>query len=77
MIICPHKPPCPITVSEWTCAKRTEIEQAVKRGKMDRIDAERLLAKWGQPITPASRVYIGQKPAREPLMTSLFREDGE
>lgn len=74
---CPHRPVCPISVSQWTCIKRTEVELAVKRGKMDRLSAERFLAKYGQPMTPASRVYVGQKPARESLFTSLFREDGE
>ena len=52
---CPHKPPCPATAQRWECAKRTDIEKAVFDGKIDRVHAASLLAKYGLPIRPESR----------------------
>jgi hypothetical protein len=41
------------------CSQRTAIESAVNRGLIERGPAARLLAKYGVPITPPSRVMKG------------------
>lgn len=62
LLDCRHKPPCPITASRWRCGRRTQIELAVNRGVVERDAARRLLAGYGVPMTPLSRVYRGDAP---------------
>jgi len=61
---CPHRPACPGGTSRWICGQRTRTEAAVNRGLIDRGAAQRLLAKYGVPMTPASKVYKGQPPEK-------------
>lgn len=62
MKTCPHRPPCPLSSSRWDCARRSEVERAVLEDVLTREDAGRLLAHYGQPLTPASKVYQGKEP---------------
>jgi hypothetical protein len=57
---CPHHPHCGSQYTRWSCHQRTELEQAVKDGDIDRGVATRLLQKQGLPMTPESKVYKGQ-----------------
>lgn len=68
---CEHKPECPAKVSRWVCAQRTAYEDCVKRGLLERHLVERLLAKYGTVMTPASRVVRGE-PAPSVLQSELF-----
>lgn len=65
---CSHKPRCPATVSRWDCARRSEIEHAVLEDVFTREAGARLLQHYGQPMTPASRVYKGEKPKQQPFL---------
>ena len=61
--ICIHKPACPSQVTRWACGQRTRTEDAVNRGLITREAGRSLLAKYGCPMTPVSRVYRGEPPA--------------
>lgn len=50
MADCSHKPPCPDGTPTWHCAKRTEIERAVRQCTMERETGTKLLQKFGLPI---------------------------
>lgn len=66
LVDCPHgHPPCQHTASRFACAQRTQIESAVRRGLIERGSAERLLTKYGVPMTTMSateRYYEEQNP---------------
>lgn len=58
---CRHRPTCGEAATRFACGQRTAIEHAVNRGLIERAGAERLLAKYGVPLTPVSKVYKGQE----------------
>lgn len=58
---CPHRrPPCALSVSRWNCARRTQIEQAIACGQINRLDGEKFAASFGLVLTPVSPVYSGE-----------------
>lgn len=59
---CEHRPPCPPSISRWDCVRRSVVERAVLEDVLTRAEAGALLAKYGQPLTPASKVYAGKEP---------------
>jgi hypothetical protein len=72
---CRHKPPCPAKATRFACGQRTAFEECVKRGLVDRQAAERILAKYGVPMTPPSKVYRGESQVhevQEPLFAKKF-----
>ena len=55
LVDCPHHhPPCQHTATRFACSQRTQIEFAVRRGLIERESAQRLLTKYGVPMTPMS-----------------------
>lgn len=66
LVDCPHHhPPCSHTATRFACSQRTMIESAVRRGLIERGSAERLLAKYGVPMSPMTateRYYEEQNP---------------
>jgi len=62
LVDCPHRPACPVSATRWACGLRTQFELAVRQGQFQRAAVERLLAKYGVPMTPASRVMTGAPP---------------
>ena len=60
---CPHKPGCPAWASRFVCGQRTQIEASVAKGVMTRAEGLSLLTHYGVPMSDASRVYKGERPA--------------
>ena len=66
MIDCPHRPPCPSHVTRFVCGQRSRTEDAINRGLVTREQGLKLMARYGvQQLTPASRVYCGEKAPTE------------
>ncbi len=61
LVGCPHRPPC-LTSSRWVCEKRTDVEDAIRRGVFSREDGARLMLKYGVALTAASKVFTGARP---------------
>jgi hypothetical protein len=59
-----------MSASRWACGQRTATESAVARGLISREAAVKLLAKYGVPMTAASKVNRGDPPA-EPTQGKL------
>ena len=53
---------------------RTDYEKAVERGMFPRHQIEALLAKYGLPMTPPSRVFKGQEP-KAVARPTLFKSE--
>lgn len=56
---CVHRPAC--TVSQWICAKKTELGHAIGRGDISIIQANALLEKYGELPIRGQKVYRGER----------------
>lgn len=59
-----------MSASRWKCGQRTATESAVDRGLIGREAAAKLLAKYGVPMTAASKVHRGE-PVKGPTQGKL------
>jgi len=52
-------------VPTWHCGQRTEIERAIREGRLTDREGLRLLQAYGLPSSAESKVFTGQ-PAKKP-----------
>lgn len=57
---CTHRPKCPDRVSRFACGQRTKTEDAVKRGMLTVKAGMKLLALYGVPMSPSTKVFRGE-----------------
>jgi hypothetical protein len=68
---CFHKPNCPFSTTRWNCARRTDVEDAVSRGDIERLVGEQLLKRYGMPMTPERNVTKTGILAKQPEQRRL------
>lgn len=66
-IDCKHHPPCGRLVTRWNCARRTQAEDAVRRGIVTVEAVEQFLRTCGLPMSPSTKAVHGM-PTKEPAL---------
>lgn len=69
---CPHRPRCPLGTPRWRCGQRTQIEQAVFDGRLERAAGRSLLQKLGVQMRPETATERYQRDTKRPTDQGLF-----